>query len=82
MNVELCSKLMKKPKRETFDSLGALKCLNANLSEFSCYHFYLPSALGRPSTVFPVQILQKIIENFSDSNVFPIYVLVIFNLDR
>ncbi len=32
--------------------------------------------------LFPVQILGKIIKNFSNLNVFPIYVIVIFNLDR
>ncbi len=33
-------------------------------------------------TSFSIQILGKIINNFSDSNIFPIYIIVIFNLDN
>ncbi len=51
-------------------------------SWFSCYQFYLNSALGRPSTAFPVQILVEIIKNLLYLSIFPIYVIIIFNLDR
>ncbi len=54
-------------------------CPNANCQRFSCYQFYLRSALGRPSTTFPVQILGKIIKNIFTSSIFPIYVIVMFN---
>ncbi len=51
-------------------------------SWFSCYQFCLHSALGKPFTKFPVQILGKIIKKFTDLSVFPIYVIVIFNLNH
>ncbi len=44
-----------------------------------CYRFYVPSTLGRVFTAFPVRIVGDIIKNFSDLNVFLIYVIVIFN---
>ncbi len=49
--------------------------------QYSTTPWSLNCALGRLSTAFPVQILGKIIKNFSDLSVFPIYVIVI-NLDR
>ncbi len=51
-------------------------------SRISYNQFYLHSALGRPSDTISIEILGKIIKNFSDLNIFPIYVIVIFNLER
>ncbi len=64
-----------------FDSLGAL-ISDENVFMVFLLSYYLHSALGRPLNTFPVQILRKSIKKFSVLSVFPIYVIVIFNLDR
>ncbi len=50
-------------------------------SWFFCYQLYPHPALRRPHNAIPVQVLGKIIKKFSDLSVFPVYVIVIFNLD-
>ncbi len=50
--------------------------------KFSYYQFYHHLALGRPYVAFPVQISGNIIKNFSNLSIFPIYVIVNFNLNR
>ncbi len=74
---------MKKLKNKRFTLAWSAKVLDWNHDDgfpVISSNFILHKG-NHPPTAFSIHILGKIIKNFSDSSVFPIYIIVIFYLD-
>ncbi len=63
-------------------SPGALQSSDENMIMVFLLSVLPSFCIKQTIHTFPIQILRKIIKHFSDLNIFSIYVIVIFNLNR